>query len=654
MSDPVLKKFGRFFLLDRIAQGGMAEIFRARTLSREGPARLVAIKRISSAYGSNKDFRDMFKAEVTATANFNHPNIIQIFDYSVDGAETDNQPYIVMEWIDGRNLRQYLNRYAEKGAPFPVELAAYLIEQAAAGLDYAHQFRDKVSGQSLDLVHRDISPQNILVSYDGSVKVIDFGIAKAATNSEQTRAGVIKGKPSYLSPEQIRGDVLDGRSDLFALAICFWELLTGKKLFSAPGENEFAVLKQIENCNAHVKPPSSHNAAVPRELDRIVLRALAKDREQRFSTVGEFQKELRKFLYQYCPDFDPQAFSQEMRTLFKEEILKDRQSLQSLNEQYEKLIVSEPVLASTPEKGGTERHEGTMTFSLADLGVNSESSEKPLEQKHETQSVPLATVPGMKRPQLRPVQNQASTAARNVQTPKRREAPMRIPRGDAVKPVSKPPRSYRSFFLMIVAAGVAAVFFAPDLFRLSNIQMKAQNASVERSSEDVEAVSSDANSILLRLNILPKAGAPAEIEVSGVRVDPFNSIVRVPLDRTLELKIKRSQYQNFQREFVLSSSQVSGLDEWGMDVELDPLQFGYVSIATTPSAEARITPVDLQGRNPSGESAWSFQTPFEREKFPAGKYRVELVNETLQMHKTVFIEVQDGKSIVVNETLEVR
>jgi serine/threonine-protein kinase len=180
--------------------------------------------------------------------------------------------------VDGRKLRQFMTRFNELKQTFPIELAAYIIEQSAGALHYAHSYKDKMTGHSLAIVHRDISPQNVLISYEGNVKVIDFGIAKATTNSEATRAGVIKGKPSYLSPEQISGEVLDGRSDIFALGIVLWEMLCGKKLKA--GDNDLVVLKLIEACQTHVKPPSTVNPKVPKELDYIVLKALAKQREK--------------------------------------------------------------------------------------------------------------------------------------------------------------------------------------------------------------------------------------------------------------------------------------------------------------------------------------------------------------------------------------
>ncbi|NDF15391.1 serine/threonine protein kinase, partial [bacterium] len=208
MTEPVLKKFGRYFLLDQIGEGGMAEIFRARMAAPGESGRFVVIKRIQGANSDNPEFAQMFKAEVQVTMRFTHPNIVQLYE---SGEESGLQ-YIAMEWVEGRNLRQLLSKISQRQQRIPISAACYMIEQVAAGLHYAHFFKDRITGEPLNLVHRDVSPQNILVSYDGNIKIIDFGIAKASTNGEATRAGVIKGKLSYLSPEQVLGEVLDGRS----------------------------------------------------------------------------------------------------------------------------------------------------------------------------------------------------------------------------------------------------------------------------------------------------------------------------------------------------------------------------------------------------------------------------------------------------------
>lgn len=353
----MMKKFGKYFLLDQIAQGGMAEIYRARMATSEVGGRLLAIKRIIQTYSANPEFVKMFEGEIKTIGAFTHPNIVQLYDFGKE----QNMLYIAMEYVDGKNLRQFISRFVELKIPFPIEAAVYILEQSAHGMAYAHGFKDKFSGKSMNIVHRDISPQNILISYDGAVKVIDFGIAKAdEENREATRAGVIKGKPSYLSPEQIAGEELDGRSDIFALGIVLWEMLAGRKLFAA--DNDFAVLKLIENCTTNVKPPSMYNPKVPKELDAIVLKTLQKNRDQRYSTSEELQRALHKFLYQFAPDFNPADLAYYARDMFKNEIVEDRKKLLKLNDKAEQLLLATKEQESRQEND----KEATLAVSRAD------------------------------------------------------------------------------------------------------------------------------------------------------------------------------------------------------------------------------------------------------------------------------------------------
>jgi serine/threonine protein kinase len=332
----VLKKFGKYFLLDHLAQGGFSDIFRARLATPDGASRIIVIKRIQAGYDANSEFIQMFKSETKISMALNHPNIVQVFDVG----EEAGQPFIAMELVQGRNLRQILSRLGENQKHLSPIHAAYIIHQAANALAYAHEFRDPLSDVPLNLVHRDISPQNIMVTFDGTIKVIDFGIAKATTNSEHTRTGVIKGKPSYFSPEQIIGDELDGRSDLFALGIVLWELLTTKKLFF--GESDIAIIKQIEACNSYIKPPSSENPQVPKALDNIVLKSLQRNRDHRHSRMAELSRDLYRFVLDFDPNFQPTEISDQMREIFADLIEDEHKKLKALNEKAEALIKNQP------------------------------------------------------------------------------------------------------------------------------------------------------------------------------------------------------------------------------------------------------------------------------------------------------------------------
>lgn len=318
MTDSKRERFGRYLILDHLVDGGMAKICRARFLGEQAD-KVVAIKMVQPQFSKDEAFKTMFMDEIKVTFGLLHPNVIQTYDYGMN----KGQLYVAMEYCDGRNLKEYLEKLKERKFVFPVEISTYIISQACQGLYYAHTFRDKLTGQEANIIHRDISPHNIMLTYDGAVKIIDFGIAKSQTNSESTQAGTIKGKLSYLAPEYLEGLELDARYDQFAVGITLWEMLCSRKLFKE--NNDLAVLKKIQECKIPV--PSSINPNVPKELDTIVLKALSKDRTQRYENLDQMNRALMKFLYAKYPDFNATDLSYFSQELFREEIKKDREKM---------------------------------------------------------------------------------------------------------------------------------------------------------------------------------------------------------------------------------------------------------------------------------------------------------------------------------------
>lgn len=312
------ERFGRYLILDHLVDGGMAKICRARFLGEQAD-KVVAIKMVQPQYSKDEAFKTMFMDEIKVTFGLIHPNIVQTYDY---GMQRD-QLFVAMEYCDGRNLKEYLDKLKERKFVFPVEISTYIISQVCQGLYYAHTFRDKLTGQEANIVHRDISPHNIMLTYDGAVKIIDFGIAKSQTNSEATQAGTIKGKLSYLAPEYLEGLELDARYDQFAVGITLWEMLCSRKLFKE--NNDLAVLKKIQECKIPV--PSSINPNVPKELDEIVLKALSKNRKNRFENLDQMNRALMKFLYSKYSDFNATDLSYFAQELFREEIKKDHEKM---------------------------------------------------------------------------------------------------------------------------------------------------------------------------------------------------------------------------------------------------------------------------------------------------------------------------------------
>lgn len=285
-------KFGQYVLVEKIATGGMAEVWKARMRGVEGFQKIVAIKKILPHLSDNQEFIEMFVDEAKLAAQLNHNNIIHIYDLG----KIQNSYYIAMEYIDGFDLKTILRRGEERGHPMNVELALFIASKVASALDYAHRKKD-FEDREMGLVHRDVSPQNVLISEEGDIKLCDFGIAKAASKASHTQAGALKGKLQYMAPEQAWGKHIDRRSDIFALATVLFEMLTGRKLFT--GDNEISILEQVRE--ARVQPPSLHNDEVTPEIDRIVLKALQKDPDDRYQTAGEMAREIDAVLYTFRP-----------------------------------------------------------------------------------------------------------------------------------------------------------------------------------------------------------------------------------------------------------------------------------------------------------------------------------------------------------------
>ena len=274
------RSFGRYELLERISMGGMAEVFLAKHTS---SGTMVALKRILPEVSEDEEFIKMFEDEARIASQLEHPYIARCLDFG----HVANDWYIAFEYVSGKDLRALFGRCSKNGEAPPLWFLCYVFGRIAEGLAYAHARKD-ASGAPVSIVHRDVSLQNIIVSYDGDVKLIDFGIAKAAGKLSRTQVGSIKGKFGYMSPEQVRGLEVDLRADIFALGICLWELITLQRLFNA--ENELLVIEKVRSLR--VEPPSRYNPRCPPELDRIVLKALAKDPDERYRAAKDVYRDL--------------------------------------------------------------------------------------------------------------------------------------------------------------------------------------------------------------------------------------------------------------------------------------------------------------------------------------------------------------------------
>jgi serine/threonine protein kinase len=310
--------FGQYQLIDRLAVGGMAELFLAQQAGPDGFEKTVVIKRIRPHLSRQPAFVRMFLNEARLAAQLNHPNIVQIHDLGKVG----DSYYIGMEYLFGRDMRRVVPKAESLGIPFPMVYALKIASSVCEGLHYAHQKVD-LYGAPLNIVHRDVTPENIFVCFDGTVKVLDFGIAKAANRVEQTRAGELRGKLSYLSPEQCLGKPLDHRSDIFSLGAVLYEWLTGFKLFT--GESDVAVMRSI--VDGKVYAPSYFRADLPEPVEAILMKALERDRDKRYPTAWHFQQDLDRFLNTY--EFTPTSLhlSNFLKQLFLDELEEEQQRL---------------------------------------------------------------------------------------------------------------------------------------------------------------------------------------------------------------------------------------------------------------------------------------------------------------------------------------
>jgi serine/threonine protein kinase len=312
-NDPVA--FGKYYLLGLIARGGMAEVYRARP--QNGEKRLLAVKVMRPQLAREARFVDMFNREGKLAMMLENRCIVE----TVEIGQIDNRHYIAMEYVAGRDLTQVLRRCQETQQRIPVPHAVYIAARIAEGLHFAHTLAGP-DGRPLNIVNRDVSPSNVRLSYDGDVKLLDFGIAQALMKFT-SEIGILKGKFSYMSPEQIRGMPLDARTDIFSAGIILHEMLTTEKLFR--GDTEFALMEKVRK--AEVAPPSGFNRRVTPELDAISLKALARDVADRYQTAAQLAADLDALIAGYR--FDPKELRQFMRQLFRKEYAKEQEEIQT-------------------------------------------------------------------------------------------------------------------------------------------------------------------------------------------------------------------------------------------------------------------------------------------------------------------------------------
>lgn len=311
------KKFGKYQLLEKVAAGGMAELYRAKVTGDHGFEKLVAIKKILPHLTGEGNLIKAFIDEAKLAALLQHENIVQIYDFgSIDG-----EYFIAMEYLFGKDLRRLIRKARENAAPLSLENTLYMITRICAGLDYSHNLKD-LQGKALNIIHRDINPQNIFITYEGQVKIIDFGIAKAASHNSTTHEGLIKGKLAYMSPEQANGQSIDCRSDIFSTGIILYELLTGQRMFQGETMHVYTRVR-----DAAYEPLQNRMPDLPDRLHEVVERALAKEPGDRYQSCGEMLADLEECIFGLSVRPNVRSFANFVKDCFRAEVAAEETAL---------------------------------------------------------------------------------------------------------------------------------------------------------------------------------------------------------------------------------------------------------------------------------------------------------------------------------------
>ncbi len=586
--DSQIEQFGKYMLLEKLAMGGMAEVFLAKTSGASGIGKFVAIKRILPQFSSNEEFIKMFTEEAKINVNMSHSNIVPIHEFGIE----DGQFFLAMEFVEGKNLRQILSKLKKaKRSGFTVSQAAFIAKEIAAGLDHAHRCLDDSNGKPLNIIHRDMSPQNVMVSYEGEIKVVDFGIAKAESQAESTKAGTLKGKFSYMSPEQASGEPIDLKTDIFSLGILLWELLANERLFTS--SSELNTLKKIRE--AKVPSISQINPKVPEDLERIVNTALTKDAANRYQTAAELYKDLNRFLNRFFPDFSSHDFSVFVKSIYADEILANRKkfieySKQTIDykpakEASEDTIISE--MSQDVAKIMTSEVDGDTNFEFNRIRVNNRTSASYTDHDFSQQSI------------------------------------------DSLSNISKrrPSSAYSTANLAIyglVLCGLALV--ASQFVKLPTFG----GSSIEITNQDL--TSEDPGHYK---NIIIKSDpSVAKIYVNGKDTGSVTrGRVKVPAKGVFTLRLERDGYHP--REIELKASELGA----SAGFTLQKISVGYLNINVSPySSEIYINGKKLRDR-----------PPIKKYRVPASRsIRIKAVNRANNTYDERIITVDDGETARVN------
>ncbi|WP_395829946.1 serine/threonine-protein kinase [Archangium violaceum] len=556
-----IENYGKYQLLKRLAMGGMAQIYLARQRGPEGFEKLVVIKRILPHLAENAEFVRMFLAEARIAARLDHPNIVDIYDL---GAQDDSY-FIAMEYIHGEDLRRVWKRAERSGQLIPVPLVCRIMIEACAGLDHAHKKAD-ANGKPLNIVHRDISPQNILLTFEGRVKVVDFGIAKAADQASETRSGVLKGKYSYMSPEQASGQKrLDCRSDIFALGVVLYELLTGMRLFKRL--TDMATLQAVSECR--ILPPSQINPRVPKDLDAIVMKALTREPEDRYSEALELQLALEDWLVAHQLPASSAHVAAFMKDLYAARLAEEARLGDVLVEEAEVLSPSggfKAIDKSTSETMASPRQVDTGAsgprMSTRTPGRPSRSEPRVALTEREEEE-PRRTVDIRRAPAIEPREEPSSQPKEVlVARPSRVRQPSvavpppaapapAVPAPVVPTPVNPPARKLNRSALMGVGAGIlVGLLFGGWLALRSEPAPKLSTATKSSASEPAPPAPSRPEPRQVQVTLTTKP-AQASLTVDGKPYDKVPVVVAATSGQELTVRAEAPRHQPLTRKVTV-------------------------------------------------------------------------------------------------------
>lgn len=573
--------FGKYILLEKLATGGMAEVYLSKLTGAENVSKFVAVKRILPQFSQNQEFVEMFKEEAKIAVNLSHGNIVPIYEFG----EQSGQFYLAMEYVAGRNLRQLLNRLSKTNLRLSLDQIVYIVNEVAKGLDYAHRSVDSTTGRPLNITHRDMSPQNVMVSFEGEVKIVDFGIAKAESKIENTRAGTLKGKFGYMSPEQAEGLEVDFRTDIFSLGIVLWELVSGERLFIS--NNEVNTLRKIRDCVVPSLRKIDPN--IPSELERITNKALARDRNLRYQSAADFHRDLSRFLARQFPDFTAQDFSTFVKTIFD----KEREEIRHKMVEYAKI---QPAHLQDKTQYLTDiTHTITETESSSSKKKNGKDDVQlqnliPSEKLKSADNIELDV--NRKRQDLFKQQNSAV----NVAPPIFNEGTLSGTHSNIGFPPVGTSTSYTKsahqrssggffsifLFLIAIAAGGYYLYtsdadFAKKIVASITGKSNSENKNFGQSSASSTSSGQPAQAITKYHALIQSTPSDAEIYIDGVKTEHVTPAqVELPANKSVKIMLNRRGYSPYETDFV---AQYEGQEFRGV---LTKRREAYVTVKARP------------------------------------------------------------------------